>query len=136
MSMSWTKWLPTSIAQCLNQLPQQVLHQMEEVRIRQGKPLEITFGGRSAFVGSSGGLEETESVRSYLPTPEDCQKMIQSMSNYSMYALEEELRRGYVTLVGGHRVGIAGRAVLERGSVKHIRDITCFNIRVARQVFG
>jgi stage III sporulation protein AA len=136
METSWIGWLPPAIAQCLNQLPQPVLHQIEEVRIRQGKPLEISYGGKTLFVGSSGGIEDKEISLCYHPTAEDCQKMIHSMSNYSLYALEEELRRGYVTVHGGHRIGIAGRAVLERGSVKYIRDITCFNVRIARQVVG
>jgi stage III sporulation protein AA len=136
MDTSWIGWLPTAIAKCLNQLPQPILHQIEEVRIRQGKPLEISYGGKTSFVGSLGGIEDAEISRCYRPTAEDCQKMIHSMSNYSLYALEEELRRGYVTVFGGHRIGIAGRAVLERGSVKFIRDITSFNIRIARQVVG
>ncbi len=53
-----------------------------------------------------------------------------------MYSFEEELRRGYITIRGGHRVGLAGRAVLERGQVKLLRDISGFNIRIAREVRG
>ena len=50
--------------------------------------------------------------------------------------MEEELRRGFITVRGGHRVGIAGKVVLEKGRVRHIRDITCFNIRIAREMKG
>lgn len=135
MDALWTKWLPASIAQCLLRLPTEVQHKLEEVRIRQGKPLEIAYEGQTAFVTMSGKLNEGES-RWYHPTAEDCQQMLQSISNYSLYALEEELKRGYVTLLGGHRVGIAGRAVLEKGGIKLLRDITSFNVRVARQVYG
>jgi stage III sporulation protein AA len=135
MDALWTKWLPASIAQCLLRLPPAIQQKLEEVRIRQGKPLEIAFEGQTAFVTMSGKLNEGES-RWYHPTAEDCQQMLQSISNYSLYALEEELKRGYVTLLGGHRVGLAGRAVLEKGGIKLLRDITSFNVRVARQVFG
>jgi stage III sporulation protein AA len=136
VNTSWMEWLPSSITSCISGLPTSILDQIEEIRIRQGRPLEICFAGEKAFVGSRGILKDGKIESSYFPTMEDCQKMIHSMSNYSLYALEEELRRGYVTVQGGHRIGIAGRTVLEQGAVKYIRDITCFNIRIARQVIG
>ena len=58
------------------------------------------------------------------------------MSQFSLYTLEEELKRGYITIAGGHRVGLAGKVILEKGVVKAIRDISSFNIRIARQKIG
>lgn len=58
------------------------------------------------------------------------------MSKYSMYALEEELRNGFFTIQGGHRVGVAGRTVCEQGKVLSFRNICSLNIRVARQKKG
>lgn len=53
-----------------------------------------------------------------------------------MYTLEEELKKGYVTIRGYHRVGLAGRVITENGGVKGLRDIASFNIRIARQKLG
>jgi stage III sporulation protein AA len=53
-----------------------------------------------------------------------------------VYTLEEELKRGYITVSGGHRVGLAGKTVLEQGRVKHLKEIASFNIRIAREVRG
>ncbi len=50
--------------------------------------------------------------------------------------MEEELKRGYVTLRGGHRIGLAGKVITEKSSVKMIRDVSSFNIRIARQKIG
>jgi stage III sporulation protein AA len=53
-----------------------------------------------------------------------------------MYSVEEELRNGFVTVSGGHRVGVCGRTVIERGKVKTLKDISYMNFRVAKQIIG
>ncbi|RPK15695.1 hypothetical protein FH5_01130 [Priestia endophytica] len=62
--------------------------------------------------------------------------MLSQLSQSSMYMLEEELQKGYITIKGGHRVGLAGRVITENGKVKAIRDITSLNIRIAREKIG
>ena len=55
----------------------------------------------------------------------------------SIYAYEEEIRRGYITITGGHRVGITGQVVLnDNGQVKTIKNISFINIRIAHEVIG
>src|SRR5690606_30685159 len=48
----------------------------------------------------------------------------------------EELKRGYITIEGGHRVGLAGKVILENGQVKGLRHLSSYNIRVAREKIG
>lgn len=127
--------LPAAIAAGLARLPGEVLGGLEEIRIREGRPLEIVTALGSRFVSASGELSASP-AGAYRPTRDDCVRLLDRLSNHSLYALEEELRRGYITVRGGHRVGIAGRAVLERGAVRHLRDVTCFNVRIAREVPG
>ena len=67
---------------------------------------------------------------------EDAEQLLHHLSQFSLYALEEELKRGYITVSGGHRVGLAGKVILENGAVKAIRDVSSFNIRIARQKIG
>ncbi|MFD6442980.1 stage III sporulation protein AA, partial [Peribacillus sp. NPDC060186] len=62
--------------------------------------------------------------------------LLNQIGQFSLYTLEEELKRGYITIAGGHRVGLAGKAILENGAVKAIRDISSFNIRIAREKIG
>jgi stage III sporulation protein AA len=50
--------------------------------------------------------------------------------------LEEELKRGYITIEGGHRIGLGGKAILENGKVKGLRHLASFNIRIAREKIG
>jgi stage III sporulation protein AA len=108
---------------------------LEEIRVRQGRPLEIITSEQSWFVSKSCQLS-MKPKDSMFPNKEDCQKMLNLISNHSLYTMEEELRQGYVTVEGGHRIGLVGKVVVEKGKVKHIREVTGFNIRVARQVMG
>ncbi|MFD1433746.1 stage III sporulation protein AA [Kroppenstedtia eburnea] len=127
--------LPLSIRGLVESLPSRVYESLEEIRVRQGSPLEVATPFHSMFLGPSGQVV-TREREGYRPDREDCQKMLNLVSRHSLYALEEELRRGYVTIRGGHRIGLSGRVVVEAGKVKHIRDVTGFNLRVARQVKG
>lgn len=127
--------LPDPLADMIARLDKSTAEQLEEIRIREGKPLEVDFQGTYAFLSRNGNLVPTADG-AYVPRKDDCLKLLDMLTNHSMYSFEEELRRGYITIRGGHRVGLAGRAVLERGQVKLLRDISGFNIRIAREVRG
>jgi len=97
--------------------------QIYEVRIKIGKPI---------LVYSKTG----ESIVNYIPTRDEIKSMIQKISNYSLYAYEEDIRQGFITIKGGHRIGIAGECVMEKGEVKTIRNISSVNIRICREIIG
>jgi stage III sporulation protein AA len=127
--------LPASVRSVLTALPSAVREHLEEIRLRQNQPLEIRYGQQSSYVTPTGQL--TAIVRQGWVFTEDLAvKLLNQVSQHSLYALEEELKRGYITVVGGHRIGIAGKVVLDKGEVKGIRDVTSFNIRIAREKKG
>ncbi|MFS0863386.1 stage III sporulation protein AA [Fredinandcohnia sp. 179-A 10B2 NHS] len=115
--------LPRSIANIITEYPPERIEKMEEIRIRVSRPLEIICNGLPIF-------------HSYVVSSEDAVQLLNKLGQYSIYTLEEELKRGYVTIQGGHRVGLAGKVITEHGSVKAIRDVTSFNIRIAKQKIG
>ncbi|WP_227938490.1 stage III sporulation protein AA [Alkalihalobacillus deserti] len=120
--------LPGDIREVLKQLSPIILEKTEEIRLRVGRPLEVI----------SRGIPYYPSVndRHYIVKADDAKFLLNQLSQYSMYAFEEELRRGFITIKGGHRVGLAGKVVLDHGQVKTLRDISSFNIRIARQTIG
>lgn len=123
------------IKSVLGRLPPHVQQQVEEIRIRIERPIEIIVNNNSYFLTETGEL--TKHVNhGMLATPDDGKKILNLISRHSVYAIEEELRRGYITIPGGHRVGIAGRAVVENGRVRLLKDIASFNFRVAREWKG
>ncbi|MDQ0111646.1 stage III sporulation protein AA [Paenibacillus harenae] len=127
--------LPLELKSLLERLPTGAKEQLEEIRIREGRPLEVGFRGQSRFVASDGSLRQAADD-TYKPSADLCRKLLERITNYSLYAMEEELRRGFITVTGGHRIGLAGRTILDGGSVRGIRDIGAFNIRIAREVVG
>jgi len=95
----------------------------EEIRIRIGQPLEIHCKDKSVWL--------PEKV-----TASDIEEMLTFISRYSMYAYEEEIRQGYLTIEGGCRIGFAGQARLKNGQVERMTNIRFLNIRIAGEKKG
>lgn len=112
----------------------QAASDVEEIRLRSGKPLMLHSAGGEFYLGQRGVQEQAAGAA--LATAEDLQAVLLAITEYSLYARDEELRRGYLALPGGHRAGFAGRAVVEENRVKLLRDISGITIRVARAVIG
>jgi stage III sporulation protein AA len=127
--------LPQRILDLLYKLPIQILDTIEEIRIRTLRPVEIVSTIAEGFL-TSNGLLSPSPEKGILITESEAAKMLNLISNHSLYALDEELRRGYITLSKGHRVGITGKAVMENGSITHLKNITGFNIRIANEKIG
>lgn len=106
-----------------------------EIRLRVHSPLLLIYSGEEFFVTEDGTLVR-EAERAYQIQAEDVRETMEYIGNYSLYAYEEELRQGFLTVQGGHRVGIAGKAVLEDEKIRGIRHISCINVRVAHQQKG
>ena len=96
---------------------------LQEIRIKEGKPCILLFGGR-------------EVITNYLVKKEDIKYILQKASNYSLYAFEEAIKQGFITIKGGHRIGLAGECVIEDGKIKTIRNIASLNIRISREIIG
>lgn len=96
---------------------------LQEIRIKINKPLIVN-------------VSDKEILLDYIVTQNDMKEILTRMSNYSLYAYEEEIRQGYITIKGGHRIGIAGECILAKGEVRTIRNISSINIRICREVIG
>ncbi len=108
----------------------------EEIRLRIGRPVMALAKGREYFWNQKEIAWQNDEEASYIWQEEDMKETLSRMSRYSMYALEEEMRNGFFTIQGGHRIGVAGRTVCEQGKILSFRNISCINIRVARQKKG
>lgn len=106
-----------------------------EIRLRIRSPLLLIYSGKEYFVTEEGGLSSA-AEKGYLIQAEDIRETMEYIGNYSLYAYEEEIRQGFLTVQGGHRVGIAGKTVTENEKVRGIRHISCINVRVAHQMKG
>lgn len=108
--------------------------QIEEVRIRLDMPLCICVGGESFMLGESGFVSKSE--ESYYPTKEDIETGLSKITEASYYSFENEIKNGFVTIYGGHRIGIGGRGVVTNGEIVSICDVSSLNFRFARQILN
>ena len=123
---------------------------IREIRIRTEKPVMILLESGENLLFSDGTCGKTESYgkkkmgsleiredRSVvLADQELIRGILETCSRHSLYAYEREISQGFLTICGGHRVGIAGKAVVEDGHVRTVRDLSSLNIRVAHEVKG
>ncbi len=111
-----------------------VSRRAQELRLRAGQAVSLGFGGEEWFVAENGMVSvkrEDGIVCSEVLLRQSADRILE----YSVYAHQEELRRGFVT-AGGCRVGIAGTAVVEHGQITGYRAISALCIRVAREHVG
>ncbi|BAC13850.1 stage III sporulation protein AA (mutants block sporulation after engulfment) [Oceanobacillus iheyensis HTE831] len=105
-------------------IKEKIIHneeKLQEIRIRIGRPIELIFDKEAIW------LKDT------IPQKNDGNYLLNQISEYSLYRMEDELRSGYITIEGGHRVGIAGRVNTSGKDVKALQHISCFNIRIAKE---
>lgn len=127
---------PPEIQQRIESLPLSILEKLEEMRFRVGQPLQLCGNSLDVFLQREGGVTVSPS-EAYLVTDEVLKRVIQAVTQSSLYAVEDELRRGFVTMPGGHRVGVGGRVVLyENGHVRTIRSFNGINVRIAKEQLG
>lgn len=127
--------LPENIQGIIRGIPTSIRKDLEEIRIRENRPLMAYSHGRDYFVCKDGSIT-SQYERAYQVTNHDTKSILQLISDYSIYAFDEEIRNGYITLKGGHRVGMAGKIVLDNGKIKTLKYINSFNIRISREVIG
>ena len=101
----------------------QGFNELEEIRLRANKPLILK-------------LNKVEKIFEYTITSEDLLETLQHICNNSIYSYQNQICNGYITVNGGHRVGITGNVVVENNRVININYISSLNFRVSKQIIG
>lgn len=100
-----------------------------EIRLRTGRPLFLIYAGGERFLRIKGH-------EPYLVTRQDLKETLEYISGYSLYAYEDEIRQGYISVQGGHRVGVTGKVILNGDRIKGMKYISCINVRLSHQLPG
>lgn len=116
----FTHCLPKALARPLNALPDGSLR---EIRVRAGQSIRLS-------------TRQGETICPCEPTPQQVAQMAEALCEHALYARAEEQRSGFVTLRGGHRMGLCGRVICQGQSIRALRDISSFCIRIAGQWRG
>lgn len=109
--------------------------QLQEIRLRVNAPLLCVYKNSEYYISEKGELT-VELRQAFIIDKKEIQETVEYIGNYSLYAYEEEVRQGFITIQGGHRVGIAGKAIVENGRVRSLKYISFLNIRFSHEVKG
>ena len=96
---------------------------IEEIRLRADKPLILKFN-------------KQEEIFNTIITQEMILKTLQKVCDNSIYSFQNQIRDGFITVKGGHRIGITGNCVIEDNKVSNINYVSSINFRIAKQIKG
>lgn len=109
---------------------------LQEIRLRVGKPVIVRLHEGEYFLDGQGQFSR-DGKKAYRIEKEALTDILNQICHDSVYAYEDELKQGFLTVAGGHRVGIAGQAVVEEdGRVRTLKHVSAMNIRIAHEIKG
>ena len=119
--------LPWALRQGADRLSKGDKARAEELRLRVGRPPSAVWPEGERPLP---GLENTP------VQPGDLSLVLEVATQASVHTVLDRVRDGFVTVRGGHRVGLCGTAAVEEGEVRTLRQLSSLAIRVAREVPG
>lgn len=120
--------LPPAVGSSALQLAEHAKLLIEEVRLRSGKPVSVFSGGREWRLTQNGTTLPVSQK-----TVED---VVAKAAEYSLYASQKQLSQGFITVAGGHRLGICGEAVCDREGITTLKNFSSVNLRIAHEIRG
>ncbi len=129
-------FLGEEIDAALSLADKDILSRICEIRIRKDSYFMIVIKNTSYFLTKDGEFAEHPTHHSIKTPAAYLDKLFLKLCDFSVYANADNIKRGFVTLKNGARVGIAGTAVTKNGEIISVRDITSLNIRIPREVRG
>lgn len=133
---SASKAVSDRIRKYLKLLPGDIKNQTQELRLRVNKPVSVCCTSGIYFLSQTGRLMCYPDGDMLSADKTDIEESFRNICSYSIYSHQNEIKNGYITLCGGHRVGISGTAVFREGAITGMRDISSINIRIAREIPG
>lgn len=129
-------YLPPRIQPLFLKLSEPMKKEITEIRLRADKPVVIVCRSGCAFINQNG--KPSYIINDNMPTvtKTEINDTVNKLCGYSVYSHQNDLINGFLTVKGGHRVGVSGTAVIENGEITSVRDISSLNIRIAKEIFG
>ncbi|MEG1981386.1 MAG: stage III sporulation protein AA [Clostridia bacterium] len=129
------EYFPQRIKKQLLTLSTEQLNTLTEIRIKKCKALVLCFRNELIFVGEN--LSTTKQIENAVIVSElEFNEIFSKICRFSIYSYEDQIIKGYITIKGGHRVGIIGTAILSENKIVSIKDISSLNIRISREKIG
>ena len=105
---------------------------INEIRLRANKPIVVNIMGRNKFLCGCGLTENVEDA--LICNLSEITNIIRNASDNSLYAVNDQIKKGFLTIKGGIRIGICGEVVENENNVQTIKNINSINIRIPHKV--
>lgn len=128
--------MPSSLRNVFNEIDVNILNTVNEIRIRRDKPLVLIIRNSTYFVDCNGFLLDYCNTNSVTVKSSVFDKLFMNLCDYSIHNNIENLKKGFLTLANGARVGVASTAVCDENGYASIKDVVALNIRVPQEVKG
>lgn len=113
------------------------LDELQEVRLMSGNPVRLIRGDEELFLDRDGEVRSIISSNCWYIDAGELEQILNHVCHYSRYAFEEDIRQGFLTVPGGHRIGVTGQIVTdENGKIKTMKYIRYMNIRISHEIIG
>ena len=127
--------LDLELSRALSHLREKVKSEVQEIRLRINCPVVLYLGEGMYFISKDGTLTKVAGENLLIATADNIRNTFNKICNYSVYSYQKEIVNGFITIKGGHRVGICGTAIYNK-NIENIKDITSLNFRIARSIPG
>lgn len=124
------------LAEAVTALPEGKKDAIQEIRLRAEKPLALTDGTSAMFTDGKGRILYSMSSNALIATRRHLYDTFRRLCGYSVYSCQNDIKNGFITVQGGHRVGLCGTAVVSEGKITAVNEISSLNIRISRQIPG
>lgn len=128
-------YLPERIRKAVEKISPETASCLEELRINAGGPLNGVFSGFDRFITEEGFFTSLPDDALHV-TREEVEDLFYRLCEHSLYAYQDEIARGFLTLKGGCRAGICGRVIYQGQTVRGMRDVSSVCIRISRELKG
>ncbi|MGN1304230.1 MAG: ATPase, T2SS/T4P/T4SS family [Oscillospiraceae bacterium] len=122
------EWLRAPIIECGAELT--------EIRLRREKPIILMQNSDMNFIDSKGQITRVPDSSCIKLSSPETDSFFYTICRNSVHSFQEDICSGFITLSGGHRVGLCGTAVFRDGKISNIKNISGFNVRISREVIG
>ncbi|MFW5962041.1 MAG: stage III sporulation protein AA [bacterium] len=133
--MKINNYLSKEVRTIINKIKPEIAKDVLEIRLRVNKPLQLTTFMQDFFVKETGEITKDYKQGYYIS-----KKMIEDtfmiLTKNSIYAIERQLKEGFLTITGGHRIGFTGQALVKNGKIETLKNINSLNFRITKEVQG
>lgn len=127
-------FLPENIRRFFLNVSTISLKDINEICLRVNRPVILRCSDEFYYLTSDGITTKLYRNNVYITNKNEINEAFLKMCEYSVHARFSEIQKGYLTLAGGHRVGVCGTAVIENGRISTVKNISSLNIRISHEI--